>query len=299
MSRDREDEDGGRAAERPPAVSRNREGLRSVSLLSQEVSPARSNGGEDRRNGPMSRISMDRRVISRIARLTRALSPLAGLATLWSGCALPGASGPAAAPVPTPRAAPAEVAVATAVAPAPHYAALFRAGAKWTYRVKRLVQMQDNPDPAADPSGKTERSEEVTCLVAELSSFPGGVVSRVECSEALGVQGREMVSGFWAATGQGLFRVDGVPEAGARPSLDPAGMTIAAAPVEREEKTGTDDAGTRRAVWKNQDSWCVVDSSWGVHEVSAELCFGPAGVTSGEAGWAGGSVHEVTFELLR
>lgn len=199
---------------------------------------------------------------------------------------------------------PPDTAAASAVAeevaaPAPHYAALFVLGAAWSYRVTASSQMPDNPDPAADPDGIVKTTSEVHCKVTRVASFARGVLSQMECSEPLELAGRDVLSGVWAATERGLWHLDETPEEGARPLLLQDQMVISSRPVERAHQTGNEEMGSRKAIVGQGDTWCISQSAWGGDESWSEICFGPSGVISGESGWAGGSVHETRFELLR
>src|SRR5262249_52641808 len=139
---------------------------------------------------------------------------------------------------------------------------------------------------------------ETRCAVAETRTWPGGVMSRVECDAALGES--DPLSGAWAADERGLWRLDDLPAPEAAPTL--AGEpVIAAAPREGKHEThGTGDEegfGEATEVTAAAGGWCVTRSSWGGDESYTTLCFAPRGV-SGGSGWSGGSSHDTTFELV-
>jgi len=196
-----------------------------------------------------------------------------------------------------PVAAPAKGAV-----PAAHYAALFEAGKSWRYHVKAKIQMYEPDDPKADASGQViEDSEhDATCAVAEARAWKGGVMSRVECDQAIS-DSNDPLTGAWVADARGLWRVDELPEKG-DPDLADARMVIASAPTAgKHEQKGTGDEegfGESTEIVAEGSGWCVTYTSWGGDESYDTLCFA-GGVVRGAAGWAGGSSHETTFELIR
>jgi hypothetical protein len=190
-----------------------------------------------------------------------------------------------------------EVSSGAGEVPAPYYAALFQVGNAWTYVVTTSSQMPENPDPAADSTGTVTSSAKVSCRVMETAPFFRGLASRIECDGSLGNQDQPMAAGVWAATSRGLWHLDSMPEGGVRPKLLAKEMVLPASPADRDEKTGDDESGSLRSLKKRDRAWCVANSSWGGDEAWEQMCFGPGGVTDGESGWAGGSVHETRFTL--
>jgi hypothetical protein len=143
--------------------------------------------------------------------------------------------------------------------PAPHYAALFRPGAAWTYEVD-----------AASTS---------TCTVREARAIPGGMTSQIDCTPAMPLAGR------WVANAQGLFRVgDAVIEATA---LDPGRAELIIRAVPRASHT---------VVARGAD-WCVQHDAWpdgpAAHD---DLCIGPDGIVDGETATDG---ERHAFRLAR
>ena len=57
----------------------------------------------------------------------------------------------------------------TTPVPAPHYAALFKEGATWSYDLKSTATGGENPDD------KTETTGAATCKVASVGTFAGGM----------------------------------------------------------------------------------------------------------------------------
>ncbi len=225
------------------------------------------------------------------------------LASLVLGVAACGsAAKPPAAPA-TPAPAPSPAPVAGGV-PAAHYAALFRRGAAWTYKVTRTSEMYDPDDPKADKDGQLKESSTALthCSVAEVRTWSAGVVSRVECDDPI-IPNNEPLASAWAADARGLFRVEDMPAAGADPDLADARMVIAAAPTAgRDEHKGTGEEegfGESTEIVQKDGAWCVTYASWGGDDSYDTLCFAAAGVISGAGGWSGGSSHDTTFDLVR
>jgi hypothetical protein len=183
--------------------------------------------------------------------------------------------------------------------PAAHYAALFTRGASWRYHVTTTSEIYDPDASAVNATVRSESTSEARCTVAETQTWPGGVMSRIECDKPLG-EG-ELLSGAWAADERGLWRIDDLPAPGAAPTLERQPV-ISAAPVEGKHEThGTGDEegfGEATEVTASAGGWCTTHSSWGGDESYTTLCFGRGVVFSGGSGWSGGSSHDTAFELV-
>jgi len=224
-----------------------------------------------------------------------AMLPLVLVAVAGIGC------GGAARP---PVAAPSQPAAGGAV-PAAHYAALFAPDTRWTYQVVSESSMSDPGDPKADKDGmvKERTTSTITCHVAEVRAWKRGVASRVECDAPLNPND-DPLAGVWVADPRGLFHPDeDLPAAGADLPLADARLVIAAAPrAGKDEKKGTGDEegfGESTEIAQKDGAWCVTYASWGGDESYETLCFAASGIVKGGSGWAGGSVHDTTFELVR
>lgn len=177
--------------------------------------------------------------------------------------------------------------------PAPHYAALFKAGAIWTYDLKSTATGGDGPDD------KTETTGTATCKVASVGAFEGGVTSTITCDPPTVESGGDPLAGAWAADATGLYKLEG-DAATATPDLTKARLVIAAAPVEgtKNKETGQDPVESESwTITHAGDTWCASYTMAAGDEAFEKLCFAAAGVVSGSGGWAGGSVHETVFTL--
>ncbi len=181
----------------------------------------------------------------------------------------------------------------TTPVPAPHYAALFKEGATWSYDLKSTATGGENPDD------KTETTGAATCKVASVGTFAGGVTSTITCDTPLVESGADPLAGAWAADASGLYKLEG-DAATEPPDLTKARLVIAAAPVEgtKNKETGQDPVESESwTVTKAGDTWCANYVMAAGDEAFEMLCFGAAGVVKGSGGWAGGSVHETFFTL--
>jgi hypothetical protein len=191
-----------------------------------------------------------------------------------------------------------------AAVPAAHYAGLFVDGAEWTYKVTSTSSMNDPADPKADKDGmvKERSSSTVHCKVAEVRRWSGGVLSKIECDASL-TPSSDPLAGAWIADARGLYREEDVPAAGVDPDLKDARLVLAATPRPgKDEHKGSGDEegfGESTEVVQKDGAWCVTYASWGGDEGYETLCFAAGGVVKGAAGWAGGSVHDTTFERVR
>ncbi len=184
--------------------------------------------------------------------------------------------------------------------PAAHYAALFAQGASWHYAVTTTGEIYMPDDPGADHDGMVRDTStgDARCRVAEVRTWPGGVMSRVECEPSLGQD--DPLAGAWAADADGLYKLDDLPAGGAAPELTDEGLVIAASPA--PGKRGDDASATLGrsiAVSPRPGGWCVTRAAWAGDESYSTLCFAKAGVTSGASGWSGGSSHDTMFEQIR
>lgn len=234
--------------------------------------------------------------------LRRALVLLAASAcAVWTfSCASPGASGAggAAVPIPAPSAgASASGPEGAPPVPAAHYAALFQPGATWTYEVKTRSQAPDDPERTGD--GVVAGSARVVCKVEEVHPVVGGLASRIACDDSLGYQDSVTAEGVWIATARGLWHAAEMPAADGAPSLPEDQMVLSSHPTPDKQETGSESSGSSRTLSKEGDAWCKVVSLWGGDESWSSVCIGPGGVVSGESGTAGGSVHEVSFTLVK
>jgi hypothetical protein len=192
---------------------------------------------------------------------------------------------------------PTRPASAPAGVPAPHYAALFQPGASWRYEVHQEWVTQEDPETGDGGEVRQESTEEVTCTVTEVVSFPGAVASRIDC----GVSDHDPIGGLWAADASGLYRIAEMP-AGAPPVLDADALVLPAAPVARVEELTDPDrvepVGTV-TISREADAWCHEIFSMR-SEASQQVCFGDDGViTRAQSGTATGMERYATFTLRR
>lgn len=218
------------------------------------------------------------------------------LVSLVAACGAP--SRPASKPAVTPGASVFE----QGGVPAPHYAGLFQLGAVWRYEVTTEESHWDDQDPAADADGtvRSSATSHATCSVAEVTSFAGGIASRVECD--FGGQGQDPLSGIWAADATGLYRLSAWPDTGVPPERTAANRILPATPAETTEDLtdpAAPDATHARLVTRKGDGWCFTEQFAMADESWSGFCLGAGGVpTDGEFGWAGGSEHSTRFSLL-
>jgi hypothetical protein len=184
--------------------------------------------------------------------------------------------------------------------PAPHYAALFEQGRRWTYVVDSSSSYWDDSDPAADADGVITSSDtsRVTCAVAAVGRIDGGVWSLIECDGMIGTN--DPVSGTWVADGRGLYRTAAAPASAAELEADQ--LVIAAAPAESHRDVVEDVWGEgpesvgEHAVIRDGERWCV-SASYHVGDASwTRTCFA-GGIVEGDFGWSGGSDNETAFRL--
>lgn len=183
---------------------------------------------------------------------------------------------------------------------------LFRADASWRFTVTNERSMWDDSDPAADQNGNvvTRSTSEATCKVIATHAFPGGRASEIECDGSDRVS--EAISGVWIQTADGLYHTTSLPDEGTAPTLDPATRFLDANPKpgkkEVTEPEGPDGpsggSGQIDEIEASGDGWCVMRASWGGDESWAKLCIDSRGPAGGNAGWAGGSTDETTFDRI-
>lgn len=216
-------------------------------------------------------------------------------ATLTSALAACGGGSPRPA-------APAAVGNGAAAAPPPYYAALFEAGRTWTYDVESTSELYDPEAPEADPDGvlRDKTTSTATCRVAETRDLPGGKLSRIECEGFEGMSGADPITGVWAHDARGVWKLGEDLAAVDAADLDPKAMLLAAAP-EESHRDISDEIGEEGAgaidVTREGDAWCHSESFAMGDEAWRTVCIGPAGITRGNFGWAGGSTHDTTFTL--
>lgn len=190
-------------------------------------------------------------------------------------------------------------------APAPHYAGLFEDGRSWTYQVETSTSFYDPSDSRADADGnvKDVQAGTATCRVIETGVLPNGRISRIECQGLDGSMGMDPITGVWATDPRGLWKVERAVEPGEIPAMPDDEMTLSSAPAPSRKETfdpefGPDPVGAVE-VTQEGDAWCrqwlavMGDEAW------TKLCFTGEGIVGGEFGWAGGSVNETTFTLVR
>jgi len=181
----------------------------------------------------------------------------------------------------------------TTPVPAPHYAALFKPGATWTYDLTSTSSGGDGPDD------KTETTGTATCKVASVGAYEGGVTSTITCDTPTVESGGDPLAGIWVANATGLYKFLVDLPAGP-PDLSKGRLVIAAAPVEgtKNTETGQDPVESESlTISKEAGVWCASYTMAAGDESFEKLCFAAAGVVNGSGGWSGGSVHETTFTL--
>lgn len=180
------------------------------------------------------------------------------------------------------------------------YAALFQTNRTWTFRESYAGSYWSD--------GKEERStgeSDVTCRVLAVKETAGQTHSAITCDDEAGTAGAFPLRGYWVATSAGLFQIDRDELAydthaeltDADLGKDPV-MPRSPAPRRKREVDGDFHATT--SVRKSGGAWCwrteglVGDAYW------RSLCFASGdGVVSGTYGFAGGSVHDLSFVLQR
>lgn len=178
--------------------------------------------------------------------------------------------------------------------PAPHYAALFKDGATWTYATTSTAQGGGDPDD----TDKHETKDTVTCKVASTGKIDGGVSSTITCDKPLIESGGDPLAGRWVATADGLYKFE--TELTTPIDFTKGRLVIAAAPTEghKEKESGQDPVESESwQVTRSGDTWCAAYTMAAGDESFETLCFAAAGVVKGSGGWAGGSVHETSFVL--
>jgi hypothetical protein len=185
---------------------------------------------------------------------------------------------------------------------------LFRADASWRFTVNSESSMWDDSDPAADANGNvvTKSTGTATCKVIATRSFPGGRASQIECDDAASDRVSDTIGGVWIQNADGLWRTTALPDEGQAPTLEPYELFLAANPkpgrVENKEPEGPDGpaggSGEIHEIEVSGDGWCVTHSSWGGDESWRQLCIDSKGPAGGNAGWAGGSTQESTFQRI-
>lgn len=172
------------------------------------------------------------------------------------------------------------------------YASLFVASTRWRFTVASEHSMDGET---------TKGSSLAVCTVAKVGTFEGGQLSEIACDAGWPTDvGFDSVTGVWASTDRGLWRLDGWPTDDGAPTLADEAMIMAAVPAartaERRDPDFEDPVG-KTVIEQKGDSWCHSDATMMGDEAWSTICFGPGGITSGNMGWAGGSVHEATFTL--
>ncbi len=183
---------------------------------------------------------------------------------------------------------------------------LFQADASWRFNVTSESSMWDDSDPAADPQGNVVKrsTSTATCKVIATRAFPGGRASELECDGSERVS--DVIAGVWVQTADGLYHTTSLPAEGTAPALDPAERFLDANPrpgkKEQTEPEGPDGpsggSGSVHEIEASGDGWCVMHASWGGDESWTRLCIDSRGPAAGNAGWAGGSTQEETFERV-
>jgi hypothetical protein len=184
---------------------------------------------------------------------------------------------------------------------------IFESGRTWKFEVTHADSYWDDQDPEADANGqvKSESTWTSTCKVDAVAEIDGGKASHVTCDgweESQG--GHQPISGLWFADPSGLYYLGEteMPEPGSELSREEMTLFLAAAP-KADQTIGHDNEDdptqetTFLTIRAEGDGWCRESSfAWG-DESWDFLCIGPDGFVSGEYGWAGGSVHETSFQL--
>ncbi|MCA9677896.1 MAG: hypothetical protein KC464_22925 [Myxococcales bacterium] len=188
--------------------------------------------------------------------------------------------------------------------PAPRDLAVFTPGATWTFQVHSTTSFMDEEDPAADASGVVtqEGDSRVTCHVAEVGTFDGGVLGHVACDGDLAATGMiDPLTGWWAANDVGLWRLEGDPPGDGAPELAPEEMILPARPVAGstsrvlDEEMGFEEhveINGDGKVWCQERSWSAGDGGW------LSICFDAVGPASGVSGFSGGAESEVEFKRV-
>lgn len=148
----------------------------------------------------------------------------------------------------------------------PPHAGLFAQGRTWRYRVTQ--------------TGRTNGTIEVTCRVAAVGKFAGGVSSRIVCDQdALDV----LVAGIWIETDRGLYMGDEPLPDGAPPDLDDGALMLSATPREETSHNDLDEGGEDSATRRDGSRWCVDSSIYGLSSSQDTWCFDPDGVANGSS----------------
>lgn len=194
---------------------------------------------------------------------------------------------------------------AGAYAIAPHYAALFEDGRSWTYQVVDSSVYYDPSDPAANENGNvvttTERT--ATCRVVETGVLPDGRISRIACEGLQSDMGVDPISGTWATDPRGVWKLKEDVPAGTVPALPAEDLWMSSAPAPDRKETvdpefGPDPVGAVE-IAQDGDAWCRNEYYMAGDESWISVCVTSEGIVKGSFGWAGGTVNESAFTLVR
>jgi hypothetical protein len=150
----------------------------------------------------------------------------------------------------------------------PH-AAMFEAGHAWTYEVTE------------SGTSVATTTTQVTCRVAAVGAFPGGVSSQIACD---GKDLDHLVAGIWIETGRGLYVGEAPLPDGTAPTLDDQHLILPATPREDSRHLDFDEGSEDFTVHQDGPRWCFEEDTSNIGGDGADVqCFDQDGIASGSS----------------
>jgi hypothetical protein len=176
----------------------------------------------------------------------------------------------------------------------PAYAGLFAQGATWSVEVTTTHGSEGGDQTAFKPVT-------VTCEVGHYTEAKGITSIEITCGDGWPrAVGGDPLTGAWAMSDKGVWRIAAFPGNGVAPALDDHDPLIAAPPVAGVIRDMPTDGPSSITLEQKGDAWChsmminsITDQSW------AAMCVDPDGPTEGKWGSDNGIYQGAEFTRVR